>query len=253
MPKTRDDKKAKTGAKKAAAKGSAKKTAKEGPKIPPQHQARQPGIEAEMTPRPRSEDKSQEGCGRLEGKVAIITGGDSGIGRAVAIAFAKEGADVAVVYLDEHQDAEETRRIVEEKGRQCLLIPGDVGDESFCRKAVERAVRKLGRLDVLVNNAAEQHEDLQSGRDRPGAARTDVPHQHLRLFLRHQGRPAAPGRGERRHQHHLGHRLPRQRASHRLRLDQGRDRGLHPLARAEPGRAKDPGQRAWRRVRSGRR
>ena len=126
--------------------------------IPPQHQARQPGIEAEMTPRPRAEDPAYRGSGKLDGKVALITGGDSGIGRAVAIAFAKEGADVAVAYLDEHQDAEETRRQVEDKGRRCLLIAGDVGDEEACRETVERTVRELGRLDVLVNNAAEQHE-----------------------------------------------------------------------------------------------
>ncbi|HSN85667.1 MAG TPA: SDR family oxidoreductase, partial [Thermoanaerobaculia bacterium] len=104
------------------------------------------------------EDKEQRGSGKLEGKVALISGGDSGIGRAVAIAYAKEGADIAVLYLDEHQDAEETRRLIEEKGRRCLTIAGDVGDEGFCRKAVERTVRELGRLDVLVNNAAEQHE-----------------------------------------------------------------------------------------------
>ncbi len=147
VPKEKSEKKAKKG-----------KAAKKGPRIPPQHQERQPGIEAEMTPRPRAEDTAQPGSGKLAGKVAVITGGDSGIGRAVAIAFAKEGADVAIVYLDEHEDAEETRRRVKKKGRRCLLIAGDVGDESFCRKAVERTVRKLGRLDVVVNNAAEQHE-----------------------------------------------------------------------------------------------
>ena len=143
--------------KKAAKKEPAKKAGKKGT-LPPQKQARQPGIEAEMTPRPQAEDKAQKGSDKLAGKVALITGGDSGIGRAVAIAFAKEGADVAVLYLDEHQDAEETRRRVEEKGRRCLVIAGDVGDERFCRDAVERTVRELGRLDVLVNNAAEQHE-----------------------------------------------------------------------------------------------
>jgi NAD(P)-dependent dehydrogenase (short-subunit alcohol dehydrogenase family) len=126
--------------------------------LPPQRQDRQPGIEAEMTPRPRAEDPSYRGSGKLAGKVALITGGDSGIGRAVAIAYATEGADVAVGYLDEHQDAEETRRLVEEKGRRCLLLAGDVGDEGFCREAVRRTVEELGRLDVLVNNAAEQHE-----------------------------------------------------------------------------------------------
>jgi NAD(P)-dependent dehydrogenase (short-subunit alcohol dehydrogenase family) len=124
---------------------------------PPQEQDRQPGIEAEMTPRPRAEDPGYRGSGKLEGKVALITGGDSGIGRAVAIAFAKEGADIAIVYLDEHQDAEETKRQVEEKGARCLLISGDVGEESFCQEAVEQVVAELKKLDILINNAAEQH------------------------------------------------------------------------------------------------
>lgn len=124
--------------------------------FPPQHQERQPGRETEMAPRPVYDD-GRPGAGRLEGKVAIITGGDSGIGRAVAIAFAKEGADVAIVYLDEHRDAEETKRLVEEKGRRCLTLAGDVGREAFCQSAVERTVQAFGRLDVLVNNAAEQH------------------------------------------------------------------------------------------------
>jgi NAD(P)-dependent dehydrogenase (short-subunit alcohol dehydrogenase family) len=167
MPKGKDSQKAGKKAGKTAGKAAqvrpAKKTVKAEPrkepkKIPPQKQDRQPGIEAEMTPRPRAEDPSQRGSGKLDGRVAIITGGDSGIGRAVAIAFAREGADVSVLYLNEHQDAEETQRLVEEKGRRCLLIAGDVGDEDFCREAVERTVRELGRLDVVVNNAAEQHE-----------------------------------------------------------------------------------------------
>jgi NAD(P)-dependent dehydrogenase (short-subunit alcohol dehydrogenase family) len=126
--------------------------------LPPQHQDQQPGIEAEMTPKPKAEDEQHRGSGKLDGKVALITGGDSGIGRAAAIAFAVEGADVSIVYLNEHEDAEETKRKVEEKGRRCLLIAGDVGSEDFCRDAVERTVRELGRLDVVVNNAAEQHE-----------------------------------------------------------------------------------------------
>ena len=124
---------------------------------PPQHQNQQPGKESEMTPRPRAEDRTYRGSGKLRGKVALITGGDSGIGRAVAIAFAKEGADVAIVYLNEHEDAEETRRRVEREDRRCLTIAGDVGDESFCCQAVEQTTRELGRLDILVNNAAEQH------------------------------------------------------------------------------------------------
>jgi NAD(P)-dependent dehydrogenase (short-subunit alcohol dehydrogenase family) len=125
--------------------------------LPAQTQNKQPGSEAEMSPRPRAEDQQYQGSGKLKGKVALITGGDSGIGRAVAICYAKEGADVSIVYLDEHRDAEETQQQVEEEGRRCLLIAGDIGSEAFCRNAIERTVKELGRLDVLVNNAAQQY------------------------------------------------------------------------------------------------
>jgi NAD(P)-dependent dehydrogenase (short-subunit alcohol dehydrogenase family) len=124
--------------------------------MPAQAQDRQPGLEHEMTPRPDYAPR-YPGSGRLDGRVALITGGDSGIGRAVAVSFANEGADVAIVYLDEHEDAKETQRLVEEYGRECLAIAGDVGSESFCRDAVAKVVERFGRIDVLVNNAAEQH------------------------------------------------------------------------------------------------
>jgi NAD(P)-dependent dehydrogenase (short-subunit alcohol dehydrogenase family) len=135
--------------------------------LPPQHQNKQPGIEKEMRPRPKFRDKDYKGSGKLEGKVALITGGDSGIGRAVAVYYAIEGADVAIVYLNEHQDAEETRRNVEQHGRRCILISGDIGSENFCQEAVEETVSELGRLDILVNNAAVQYpqkniEDISS-------------------------------------------------------------------------------------------
>jgi len=126
-------------------------------RIPPQKQRRQPGRESLMRPRPESDDPRQRGSGKLAGKVALITGGDSGIGRAVAIAFAKEGADVGIVYLDEHEDAKETKRLVEQQGGRCELIAGDIGDEAFCKRAVARVARSLGGLHILVNNAAEQH------------------------------------------------------------------------------------------------
>jgi NAD(P)-dependent dehydrogenase (short-subunit alcohol dehydrogenase family) len=124
---------------------------------PAQHQRRQPGREYKMKPRPRAEDEKHQGSGKLRDKVAIITGGDSGIGRAVAIAFANEGADIAVVYLEEDKDANATKGQVEEERRKCILIRGDVGDADFCRKAVEQTVKEFGKLDILVNNAAEQH------------------------------------------------------------------------------------------------
>jgi NAD(P)-dependent dehydrogenase (short-subunit alcohol dehydrogenase family) len=111
-----------------------------------------------MRPRPKAVDPGYRGSGKLGGKVALITGGDSGIGRAVAVAFAREGADVALVYLEEHDDAEETKRMVEAEQARALLLAGDVGDESFCGEAVSRTVEEYGRLDILVNNAAEQHE-----------------------------------------------------------------------------------------------
>ena len=132
-----------------------KKQAKGGQ--PRQKQTRRPGLESEMRPRPRAEDPKHKGTGKLKDKVALITGGDSGIGRAVALLFAKEGADVALSYLNEHSDAEETKRMVEQHGRRCLVMPGDIGYESFCRQLVDRTVSELGRLDILVNNAAEQH------------------------------------------------------------------------------------------------
>jgi NAD(P)-dependent dehydrogenase (short-subunit alcohol dehydrogenase family) len=124
---------------------------------PPQKQDRQPGRETEMTPRPKVQRREYRGSGKLEGKVALITGGDSGIGRATAVLFAKEGADLCIMYLNEHDDAEETKRLVEADGRRCITIPGDVGEEQHCRESVERCVSELGKLDILINNAAEQH------------------------------------------------------------------------------------------------
>lgn len=125
--------------------------------FPPQHQNRQPGIESEMNPRPVFIQDTYKAAGKLQGKVALITGGDSGIGHAVAVHYALEGADVAVVYLDEHNDAQETKQHIESTGRRCLLLPGDIGDESFCNTVIEQTIREFGRLDILVNNAAEQH------------------------------------------------------------------------------------------------
>jgi NAD(P)-dependent dehydrogenase (short-subunit alcohol dehydrogenase family) len=128
------------------------------PPQPKQQQSKQPGIESEMQPQPQSENPEHVGSGKLQNKVAIITGGDSGIGRAVAIAFAKEGADVMIVYLNEHEDAKKTKQLVEEKGKRCELMAGDIGDEKFCEKIIQETLKKFNHIDILVNNSAEQHE-----------------------------------------------------------------------------------------------
>ncbi len=127
------------------------------PPFPKQHQDK-PGVEADLKPRPKYKAPLYRGSGKLDGKVALITGGDSGIGRAVAVLYAREGANVAIVYTSEEQrDAEETRRAVEREGRTALLIPGDVEDAAFCEKAVNETVKSFGSIDILVNNAAFQN------------------------------------------------------------------------------------------------
>ncbi|MBB6609618.1 SDR family oxidoreductase [Pontibacter sp. Tf4] len=127
-------------------------------KLPAQEQKTQPGKEHKMTPKPEYIRENYKGSDKLKGKVALITGGDSGIGRAVAVHFAREGADIAIVYLNEDRDAEETKDFIEQEGRKCLLLSGDIGDEKFCQQAVAQTIKELGKLDILVNNAAEQHE-----------------------------------------------------------------------------------------------
>lgn len=124
--------------------------------FPPQQQHRQPGFEYLMVPQPIAENPIYRGSGKLANKIAVVTGGDSGIGRAVSIAFAKEGADVAVVYFDEHQDAAETKKRIESTGRRCLLISADLKEEEACRSAIAKAVETFGRIDVLVNNHGVQ-------------------------------------------------------------------------------------------------
>ena len=128
-----------------------------------QEQQPAPGSETEMTPKADHGETSYKGSGKLTGRKAIITGGDSGIGRAVAIAFAREGADVLISYLNEDEDAKETAKYVEQAGRKAVLVPGDIQDEEHCKQIVERAVKELGQIDILINNAAYQmsHESLQ--------------------------------------------------------------------------------------------
>ena len=138
-----------------ANKSKGRGNATDSPQRPPQKQERQPGIQSEMNPAPRSIRDNYRGSGKLDGKVAIITGGDSGIGRSVAVMFAREGADVAIVYLNETQDAEQTLQMVEAESRKCILIKGDIGKSAFCNSVIDKTVKKLGRIDVLVNNAAE--------------------------------------------------------------------------------------------------
>lgn len=126
-------------------------------KLLPQSQDHQPGSEAEMSPRPKSGMATYRSASRLTGRVALVTGGDSGIGRAVAIGFAKEGADVAISWLDERADAAETVAAIEAEGARALSIPGDIGNPDFCRELARQVVAEFGRVDILVNNAAEQH------------------------------------------------------------------------------------------------
>jgi len=137
------------------------------PESQPAQQQTPPGVLGEMTPKPDHGEESYRGSGKLTGKAAVITGGDSGIGRAVAIAFAREGADVLISYLSEHDDAQDTAKYVEEAGRTCVLVPGDLSDRAHAKTIIPRAVEAFGKVDVLVNNAAFQmsHESLEEVSD----------------------------------------------------------------------------------------
>jgi NAD(P)-dependent dehydrogenase (short-subunit alcohol dehydrogenase family) len=137
------------------------------PETQPEQQQTPPGVLGEMTPKPDHGEQSYRGSGKLTGKVAVITGGDSGIGRAVAIAFAREGADVLISYLNEHADAKDTAQYVEEAGRRCVLVPGDLADRAHAKTIVPKAIEEFGKIDILVNNAAFQmsHESLDEVSD----------------------------------------------------------------------------------------
>jgi hypothetical protein len=189
-----------------------------------------PGTEALLTPKADHGESSYVGHGRLAGKKTLITGADSGIGRAVALAFAREGADVLISYLNEHEDAKETERLVKEAGRKAVLVPGDLADPAHCRAIVDRAVQEFGRIDVLVNNAAFQmtHESIDEIPDdewrHTFAVNIDGDVPHL------QGRGEAHGAGLLDHQHQLDQLGQAVAAPAGLRHHQGRDRQLHGRA-----------------------
>lgn len=169
--------------------------AREQPENPlPKQHLEKPGLEAEMKERPRYGAPDYKGSEKLKDFVAIVTGGDSGIGRAVAVLFAREGADVAIVYLNEHVDAEETRRAVEAEGRRCILLSGDVRDSSFCDYAVERTVAEFGKLNVLVNNAAFQ-EHVEKLEDLSDAHLEMTLHTNIGGYIQ-MARAALPHLGE---------------------------------------------------------
>ena len=195
-----------------------------------------------MTPAPRAEMEGYVGSGKLTDKVAIITGGDSGIGRAVAIGFAKEGADVLIAYLDEHDDANQTCRLVRATGRRCEAIAGDLGDEAHARAVITQAVATFGKIDIVVSNAAEQHPQ-------PSLADID-PAQLERTFrtnvfaMFYLLRAALPHLHEGAHHHHdFGDSVSRQRAPGGLRRHQGCNRGVYAVTRTAIGRQGHPGER----------
>ena len=157
----------------------------------PAQQQDTPGTQGEMTPTPDCGEKTYRGMDKLKGKTAVITGGDSGIGRAVAIAFAREGADVVISYLNEDDDAKETARWVEEAGRRAVLVPGDLDTAEQCRRVIDTAVREFGKVDILVNNAAYQ---IAGGNLRRGVG-VHLQSEHQRHVLPGQGGPSAHGAG----------------------------------------------------------
>lgn len=124
---------------------------------PPQHQDKQPGVQTKMAPPPESIHEDYQGSNKLLDKVAIVTGGDSGIGRAVSLLYANEGADIVITYLNEHEDAKTTQEMIKQLGRKCLILSGDIGDPKFCQSVIEKTIKDFKKIDILVNNSAEQH------------------------------------------------------------------------------------------------
>ena len=211
------------------------------PPFPEQHQAK-PGKELKLDPAPMYEAPFWKGSGKLDGKVALITGGDSGIGRAVAVLFAREGADVAIAHLAEDADAEETRAAVEAEGRRAIVIRGNVADRDFCREAVARTVRELGRIDVLVNNAAFQVHtqdflDLSPEHFDETIKTNLYGYFHLAQAAAAEMKPGSAIINDR-----LGDRHRRLEGPRRLFDDQGRHPRLHPRAVGQPAAARHPGE-----------
>ncbi len=188
---------------------------------PAQRQKQQPGRESEMRPRPGIKKKAYRGSGKLDGRTALITGGDSGIGRAVAVYFARKGADVAVVYLNEHEDARETKSLVEKEGRRCILFAGDVGKPEFCEECFRKTVDAYGKIDILVNNAGEQHEREILEEIAPEQLERTFRTNIFSFFFMAGSSLRHMKTGERHHQHRLCDGLQRQKNPDRLFFGQG--------------------------------
>ena len=217
------------------------------PPFPEQHLAK-PGFEADLELKPMYDAPHYKGSDKLKDKVALITGGDSGIGRSVAVLYAREGADIAIAYLNEHEDAAETKRAVEAEGRRCILLSGDVADPEFCEEAVSVTIKKLGKLDILVNNAAfqehvpdfemltEEHFDRTLKTNLYGyfhMAKAAVPHMKEGSAIVMNGSVTG---------------YPRQRRPARLFDDQGRHPRFRALACVAPDRSRHPRQRGGARA-----
>ena len=206
------------------------------------HEDELPGHESKLEPKPEWAP-FYPGSGRLEGKVALITGADSGIGRAVAALFAREGADIAILYLCEHDDAAETKRIVEAEGRKAITIAGDLGDKEFCLSAVKEVVGEA-RRDRHPRQQCRRAASRQGHhRHHRGAAEAHLPDQHLLDVLPDPGGAAAPQEGRGDHQLHVGDDVRRLQGAARLQRHQGRDHRLHPLALRKSDRRRDQGER----------
>ena len=209
------------------------------------HEDQLPGHESKLEPKPDWEPR-YPGSGRLKGKVALITGADSGIGRAVAALYAREGADIAILYLCEHDDASKSKEIVEKVGRHAITIAGDIGDKQFCERAVQQTVEQLGKLDILVNNAGEQHYDEDIGNiTEEQLKRTFQTNVFGMFFLTQAALPHLEGGvGDR--QLHVGNDIQGLARTARLQLHQRSDRRLHAVAGEEPRQEGHP--REWRRA-----